>query len=72
MKIGEDDTLSEADRDTLGPLPPPTATSPWGGHHMPYAGTYIPPATGYAPMPFNYTNESYTFNRDGSTNSGSG
>ncbi|KAK7070976.1 Segment polarity protein dishevelled DVL-3 [Halocaridina rubra] len=72
LKLGEDDTLSEADRDTLAPLPPPSASSPWGGPHMPYAGTYVPPATGYAPMPFNYTNESYAFNRDGSTNSGSG
>ncbi|XP_076043044.1 segment polarity protein dishevelled isoform X2 [Oratosquilla oratoria] len=71
LKLDED-TLSEADRDTLAPLPPPSATSPWGGPHMPYAGTYVPPATGYAPMPFNYTNESYTFNREGSTNSGSG
>lgn len=72
LKLGEDDTLSEADRDTLAPLPPPSAASPWGGPHMPYAGTYVPPATGYAPMPFNYTNESYAFNRDSSTNSGSG
>ncbi|XP_066975082.1 segment polarity protein dishevelled homolog DVL-1-like isoform X6 [Macrobrachium rosenbergii] len=71
LKLGEDDSLSEADRDTLAPLPPPSASSPWGGPHMPYAGTYVPPATGYAPMPFNYTNESYAFNRDGSTNSGS-
>ncbi|MCL4123542.1 UNVERIFIED_CONTAM: hypothetical protein GTU68_064126 [Idotea baltica] len=71
MKLGEEDALSEADRDTLGPLPPPSATSPWGGHHMPYAGTFIP-NTGFGPMPFNYTNESYTFNQDGSTNSGSG
>ncbi|XP_069166873.1 segment polarity protein dishevelled homolog DVL-3 isoform X3 [Procambarus clarkii] len=72
LKLGEEDTLSEADRDTLAPLPPPSGTSPWGGPHMPYAGTYVPPATGYTPMPFNYTNESYAFNRDGSTNSGSG
>lgn len=72
LKLGEDDTLSEADRDTLAPLPPPSGTSPWGGPNMPYAGTYVPPATGYIPMPFNYTNESYAFNRDGSTNSGSG
>ncbi|KAB7505728.1 Segment polarity protein dishevelled-like protein DVL-3 [Armadillidium nasatum] len=70
LKLGED-SLSEADRDTLGPLPPPSTTSPWGGHHMPYAGTFIP-NTGLGPMPFNYTNESYTFNQDGSTNSGSG
>ncbi|XP_050719995.1 segment polarity protein dishevelled homolog DVL-3-like isoform X8 [Eriocheir sinensis] len=72
LKLGEDDTLSEADRDTLAPLPPPSGTSPWGGPHMPYAGTYVPPATGFTPMPFNYTNESFAFNRDGSTNSGSG
>ncbi|XP_059478729.1 segment polarity protein dishevelled homolog DVL-3 isoform X2 [Neocloeon triangulifer] len=56
LKLHEDESVS------VGPLPPPSATStvPWGGvgGHMPYAGTFLPhPASGYAPMPFNYTNE---------------
>ncbi|XP_037075386.1 segment polarity protein dishevelled homolog DVL-3-like [Pollicipes pollicipes] len=64
MKLADEDGLSEADRDTLGPLPPPSAApSPWAGSHMPYSGTYVPPAQGYAPMPFSYTNEAGSFSQ---------
>ena len=63
MKLGDEDGLSEVDRDTLGPLPPPSAATPWAGAHMPYSGTYVPPAQGYAPMPFSYTNEAGSFSQ---------
>ncbi|CAB3359390.1 Hypothetical predicted protein [Cloeon dipterum] len=54
LKLQEDESVS------VGPLPPPSSTSPapWGGGHMPYAGTFLShPTTGYAPMPFNYAND---------------
>lgn len=56
LKLNEDDSVSEADRDTLGPLPPPSAPPPWG-NQLPYSGSYIPPNAGFMPMPFNYTND---------------
>lgn len=74
LKLQDDDAVSEADRDTLAPLPPPSTSTAWGGQ-MPYSGCYTPQATGYAPMPFNYTNETVSFAsfaRDGSVHSGSG
>ncbi|KAF8792422.1 segment polarity protein dishevelled homolog DVL-3-like isoform X1 [Argiope bruennichi] len=75
LKINEDDSVSEADRDTLGPLPPPSGPSPWG-NQMPYSGSYIPPNTGFMPLPFNYTNDNNSscknFVREGSVHSGSG
>ncbi|KAE8747338.1 dishevelled isoform A [Frankliniella occidentalis] len=72
-----DDCVS-VDRDTVGPLPPPStvATAPWTGTHMPYAGTYLPHGAGYTPMPFNYNNEpgAYSYGREesASVHSGSG
>ncbi|GAB6031270.1 Segment polarity protein dishevelled DVL-3 [Chamberlinius hualienensis] len=75
MKLHEDDSISDIDRDTLAPLPPPSSGSAWVGGQMPYSGCYTPQVTGYAPMPFNYTNEttSFTsFGRDGSVHSSSG
>ncbi|XP_022252055.1 segment polarity protein dishevelled homolog DVL-1-like [Limulus polyphemus] len=74
LKLNEDNSVSEADRDTLGPLPPPTVQSPWGTQ-MPYSGSYVPQATGFIPMPFNYTNEAPAATsqaREGSIKSGSG
>ncbi|XP_067140548.1 segment polarity protein dishevelled homolog DVL-3 isoform X2 [Centruroides vittatus] len=72
LKLNED-SVSEADRDTLGPLPPPTAPPPWGTQ-MPYGGGYAPPATGFFPMPFNYANDTSNFKnfsiREGSVHSG--
>ncbi|KAF4530021.1 hypothetical protein B566_EDAN009197 [Ephemera danica] len=73
LKLNEEET----DRDTVGPLPPPSSTSPasWVGSHMPYAGTYMPhAATGYAPMPFNFTNEPsvYGYTHEEAAQSGSG
>lgn len=73
LKLHED----EADRDTVGPLPPPSSASPapWAGNHMPYAGTFMPhAATGYAPMPFNFTNEPsvYGYTQEEQAQSGSG
>ncbi|KAF0290810.1 Segment polarity protein dishevelled DVL-3 [Amphibalanus amphitrite] len=71
MKLGDEDGLSEVDRDTLGPLPPPTSGTQWAGPHVPYSGTYVPPAQGYAPMPFSYTNEAGSFSqREGGSGSG--
>ncbi|EFX79289.1 dishevelled-like protein [Daphnia pulex] len=79
-----DDTTSEADRDTLAPLPLPT---PWGSGpgatgaggatpHIPYY------PTGYAPMPYSYSSDplgsapvqstTFTYGREGSVHSGSG
>ena len=79
-----DDTTSEADKDTLAPLPLPT---PWGGGpagsnastttpHIPYY-----PA-GYAPMSYSYSSDplgsapmpssSFAYGREGSVHSGSG
>lgn len=75
MKLNEDDSVSEADRDTLGPLPPPSGSSPWG-NQLPYSGSYIPPNAGFMPLPFNYTNDNNSscknFIREGSVHSGSG
>lgn len=84
LSLGDDfDSVScsEADRDTLAPLPPPSS-SPWGGGQMPYSGSYIPQNTGYAPMPFNFTNDSTSYTSyggvgaplgaNGSVHSGSG
>lgn len=73
LKLQDDDAVSEADRDTLAPLPPPTSGTPWGGQ-MPYSGCYTPQVTGYTPMPFNYneTASFASFVRDGSVHSGSG
>lgn len=75
LKLNDDDSVSEADRDTLGPLPPPTAPSPWG-NQMPYSGSYIPQNAGFMPMPFNYANDNAStcknFVREGSVHSGSG
>lgn len=75
MKLNEDDSVSEADRDTLGPLPPPSGSSPWG-NQLPYSGSYIPPNAGFMPLPFNYTNDNNSscknFIREGSIHSGSG
>ncbi|XP_032780007.1 segment polarity protein dishevelled homolog DVL-3 isoform X2 [Daphnia magna] len=79
-----DDTTSEADRDTLAPLPLPT---PWGsgpGATVPGGATphipYYP--TGYAPMPYSYSSDplgsapvqstTFTYGREGSVHSGSG
>lgn len=79
-----DDTSSEADRDTLAPLPLPT---PWGsgpGATVPGGATphipYYP--TGYAPMPYSYSSDplgsapvqstTFTYGREGSVHSGSG
>ncbi|XP_014675230.1 PREDICTED: segment polarity protein dishevelled homolog DVL-3-like [Priapulus caudatus] len=85
LSLGDDfDSVScsEADRDTLAPLPPPSAASPWGAGQMPYSGSYIPQSTGYAPMPFNFTNDSTSYTSyggvgappgaNGSVHSGSG
>lgn len=75
MKLNEDDSVSEADRDTLGPLPPPSGSSPWG-NQLPYSGSYIPPNAGFMPLPFNYVNDNNSscknFIREGSVHSGSG
>ncbi|KAG8196080.1 hypothetical protein JTE90_007820 [Oedothorax gibbosus] len=76
LKLNEDDSVSEADRDTLGPLPPPSGPCPWG-NQMSYSGSYIPPSSGFMPHlpPFNYVNDnnsSKNFVREGSVHSGSG
>lgn len=75
LKLNDDDSVSEADRDTLGPLPPPSGSSPWG-NQLPYSGSYIPPNAGFMPLPFNYTNDNNSscknFVREGSVHSGSG
>lgn len=79
-----DDATSEADRDTLAPLPLPT---PWGnvpGATVAGAATphipYYP--TGYAPMPYSYSSDplgsgpvqtsTFSYGREGSVHSGSG
>jgi hypothetical protein len=79
-----DDTTSEADRDTLAPLPLPT---PWGsGPGATVAGAATPHIpyypTGYAPMPYSYSSDplgsapvqstTFTYGREGSVHSGSG
>lgn len=75
LKINEDDSVSEADRDTLGPLPAPSGSSPWG-NQLPYSGSYIPPNAGFIHLPINYTNDNNSscknFVREGSVHSGSG
>lgn len=78
-----EDAVSEADRDTLAPLPLPT---PWGGMpggsvggsatpHIPYY------PTGYAPMSYSYSSDplgtaplpsTFSYGREGSVHSGSG
>lgn len=81
-----DDAASEADRDTLAPLPLPSA--PWGGgpgstggisHSNPPHVPYYP--TGYAPMPYSYSSDplggttlpsTFSYGREGSVHSGSG
>ncbi|XP_059352331.1 segment polarity protein dishevelled homolog DVL-3-like isoform X2 [Daphnia carinata] len=79
-----DDAASEADRDTLAPLPLPT---PWGsGPGATVAGAATPHIpyypTGYAPMPYSYSSDplgsapvqstTFTYGREGSVHSGSG
>ena len=81
-----DDTTSEADRDTLAPLPLP-APSPWVGMAPSVAGStasaphipYYP--TGYAPMSYSYSSDplggtaapsTFSYGREGSVHSGSG
>ncbi|XP_076365348.1 segment polarity protein dishevelled homolog DVL-3-like isoform X1 [Tachypleus tridentatus] len=74
LKISGDDSVSEADRDTLGPLPPPTVQASWGTQ-MPYSGSYVPQTTGFIPMPFNYNTETPVYTnliQEGSIQSGSG
>ena len=79
LTLEDIDSVSEVDRDTLAPLPPPT----WNNvYHNPYGPTpaYMPPPPPGAyipPKPYNYTpNDSASYvsmpQGNGSIHSGSG
>lgn len=75
LKMNDDDSVSEVDRDTLGPLPPPSTQPTWSSSQVSYSGSYIPP-TGFMPMPFGFSKDMVnygSFGREGgSMHSGSG
>ncbi|XP_074654038.1 segment polarity protein dishevelled homolog DVL-3-like isoform X2 [Tubulanus polymorphus] len=68
LSLDDVDSVSEADRDTLAPLPPPA----WNNQYIYNSSNY----GSYASMPYNYTTETIGYTnvvpqRDGSVHSGS-
>ena len=80
LSLTDVDSVSEAERDTLAPLPPPAWANQFTNN--PYGPSYVPPPPpgGYNPMPYSTyatpANDTASYvsmpGNDGSVHSGSG